>query len=150
MAKSKTAPPAPKAVPSGLESAILTKLKEMVKLAKQIEALEEKVKPLAAAYNKLREQEIPDLMAEANITNMKVSGIGRVTVQGAIRASIKAGQGDAVRKWLESCGFGDMVTSTVQSSTLKAFLKKRIVEGEGYPDELFNVMQYSRVSITKS
>lgn len=97
----------------------------------------------------LRLIKIPQVFEEQEIKNMKVDGVGRCQLTADIYASIKSGQKDAVFEYLRDTGRGDLITESVNASTLKAALKGMIKSAEPIPDELFNITPFSRASIVK-
>lgn len=100
-------------------------------------------------FDLIRINKIPDMMDEQGITTITYDGIGRLTLTSDLRAAIPKPQREAAYKWLEEHGYGDLVTEMINPSTLKAFCKRRIKDGEVVPDDLFRVTPFSRASITK-
>lgn len=73
----------------------------------------------------------------------------RVTVQVALRASIRKDHRDAAYDWLRSNGLGDLITSTVNASTLSAAGRKMVEEGREFPEDHFNSFYQNTTSVTK-
>lgn len=147
MATKKAVAPTPE---PKVDAELLRYIREQYKLAIDIEAAEAQIKPLKRRYDELREKLVPDAMDAAGVHNINIKGIGRVSVTADMRVSVIAGQIGEVKQWLEDNGHNDLISETVNSSTLKAFLKGMIKEGGTIPDGLFNLHQFSRASITKS
>lgn len=97
----------------------------------------------------LRINKIPDLMDEQGITSVTFDGIGRVTLTSDLRAAIPKMCREDAYKWMEENGYGDLVVETINPSTLKAFCKRRIKDGEPLPEDLFKLSPFSRASVTK-
>lgn len=101
------------------------------------------------AYDYLTISITPDKMEDEDVETMKIAGVGRLQVKSDIRCSLPAKNRDAMKIWLEDEGHESMVTSTVNSSTLKAFVKERMKDDLPYPKELLKVEPYSRATVVK-
>jgi len=53
-------------------------------------------------------------------------------------------------QWLRDCGYEGMITETYNASSLKALLRRMLVEGVDIPDDIFNVAPFVRASIIKA
>lgn len=130
-----------------------TDLREMAICQKNIQNMIENLKASASAmqkvYDIIRMDIIPTKMDDTGVTNIKFEGVGKIVLTGDINASIKADSKEAAYEWLGDHGHGDLIVPTVNSSSLKALLKKKMQEGEEVPDDLFNVSPFTRASITK-
>lgn len=133
------------------------KKKKLIDAAREmgrVESVKEYVKLLGnfinAEYDVLRLELVPMLMEEQGLENMKVEDLGRVGLAGDMYVSIKAGMQDDFFKWLKKNRMGDLIQNTVNSSTLKAFIARRVNEGKEIPRDLVNVTPYTRASITKA
>lgn len=104
---------------------------------------------VSKAYDYFRIVAVPDLMDEVGITTVTYEGLGRVTLTSDLHASIPASVREKSFAWLEENGYGDLIKDTINSSTLKAFCKRRIKEGEDLPENFFKVTPFSRASVTK-
>lgn len=113
------------------------------------EAVEETLKVINKEFDYLRLSLIPKIFEDRGISNMKLDGIGRVGLTADIYASIPADKREEAYQWLSDTGHGDLIGSTVNASTLKAFLKGQLLKGEELPDGLFKVTPFTRASITK-
>lgn len=103
-----------------------------------------------AACDLLRYNLIPDAMEKAELDTVTYTGIGRVTLTPDVLVSVKAGMKDKLFAWLKKNKLGDLIQGTVNSSTLRAFVKERIKKGKKYPSEQLNVTAVTRASITKA
>ena len=88
-------------------------------------------------------------MEAQELDGLKVEGIGRVHLQSDIRASIKADNKAAAYEWLGDNGHGGLITETVNASSLKAFCKDKMKNGEELPEELFKTSVFTRAVITR-
>jgi len=98
----------------------------------------------------LRLQLIPAAMETAGIENVRIEDLGRLGLAGDMYVSVKAGCNDKFLAWLNKHKLGDLAKPTVNSSTLKAFVKARKLAGKPLPDDLLNITPYTRASITKA
>jgi len=118
-------------------------MRSAVELATEIKS------ELQKRYDFIRFSLIPEIMDEDGLESARVEGVGRVSLQSDINASVKADHKIEAQDWLIENGYGDVIQETVNSSTLKALLKKRIKEGLDIPADLFNVSPFTRAQITK-
>lgn len=128
-------------------------LSDMVRLQDQlnrsIDGLGESKSALQKTYDWIREGKLPELMEAQELDGLKVEGIGRVHLQSDVRASIKADNKAAAYEWLGDNGHGGLITETVNASSLKAFCKDKMKNGEELPEELFKTSVFTRAVITR-
>lgn len=136
------------------ESEIKRLAARMKHLESMYDLLEAFRKEMNNEYDMIRLKSLPDLMAEENIRTMTFEGIGRVQLGSDVYASIVSDKKEPAYKWLRDHDYGSLVQETVNSSTLKAFVKEyqqNMEEGkEELPAELFKVQPFLRVSIVKA
>lgn len=111
---------------------------------------EEALKIANAWYDVIRFEAIPEKMDGDGITSVRYEGIGRVGLTGDMLVSVKGGAKEALYAWLKDNGLGDLVQPSINSSTLKAFVKRRIKDAKPYPEGFLNVTPITRASITKA
>lgn len=110
--------------------------------------LEEQVKLLTAAIDKLRREDLPTKFKEAGVTSITVDGY-RYTITENVYASIPPdGKVDAYQ-WLRDNELGALIIETVNASTLSAQARTLMEEGKELPPELFKVSIMPNVSMTK-
>ena len=100
-------------------------------------------------FDHLRLFRIPEQMENEGINSVNLEGIGRLSTQGNIYAGIMKDKKDEAYDWLRDNGHGDLINGTVNSSSLKAFLKECMRNGEAFPDDLFKATPYMMATITK-
>lgn len=105
---------------------------------------------LQKLYDYLSIEVIPDRMDEEGIDTVKVSGVGRLQTSSDIRCNVLAANKEKLQEWLRDNGQGSMIQDTINSSTLKAWVKERIKENLPYPQELLQVSPYSRATVVKA
>lgn len=129
-------------------------IRELAELQQQAKAkLDEAKKAQSVAqeiFDELRLKLIPDKMDEMGCSSIKLDGIGRLTISGDMYAGIQSGHKEGAYNWMEEEGFGDLIKSTLNSSTLKAWAKEQISKGKELPEEFFKITPFERASITKT
>lgn len=127
-------------------------LKEMIAKMRELEIqkedLSEQLKVINAHYDVLRMEVIPEKMDEDGIENIRIEGIGRVSLTADMFVATTDKSG--LYGWFKENGLADLIQETVNASTLKAFVKRRIKEAKSYPAECLRVTPFTRASITKS
>tara|TARA_S200002703_G_scaffold160031_1_gene176212 strand:+ start:2873 stop:3280 length:408 start_codon:yes stop_codon:yes gene_type:complete len=134
-----------------MEDSELTKLaKRQKELKGDIDVLESKLKELRAEYDGIRKRDLPQLLEEQGIEGVKLEGIGTLSLTDDLYANVPASQRGHLNEWLTEQGESDLIVPTVHSSTLKAFIKGRIEQGQSLPpDDVVKVTPYSYVRILK-
>ena len=116
--------------------------------------LDTRKKGVAVAQKKfdaIRLKILPDRMVEDEMQSIKISGVGRLSLTNDAYVSVAAGNRAALHVWLKDHGFAEVIQPTVTSSTLKAFIKEQIREGNPTPGEgVINYTPFLRASLTKS
>lgn len=110
------------------------------------EAADEEKKMRDAEYDVLRIERVPEAMEGAGIENVRLEGIGRVSLTGDMW--VKVADKGGFFGWLKKHKLGDLIVPQVNGSTLKAFVKGRMKAGKEVPESL-KVTPYTRASITK-
>jgi isocitrate lyase len=121
----------------------------MAHLEAQKDSLAATVKDVNLRLDFLRLGKIPEKMDEEGVTGLTLEGIGRVSLTADAYVSIKAGQKEAAWEWLRDTGHGDLITETINASTLKAAIKEMVKKGEEIPNEMINFSPFTRASITR-
>jgi len=104
---------------------------------------------LQKEFDTIRLNILPEKMDEEDITNVTVTGVGRVVVQSDLYFSIPADRKEDAYHWLKANGHADLVQETVNSSSGKAWAKEMFKKGRPLPEDLFKVSPFSRAQITK-
>ena len=90
----------------------------------------------------------PELMGDQTLVKWKGFPY-RIQKQSDIYAGCPNGIGDDVKDWLFGHDGEALVKDTVNSSALKAFLKKRLLAGKPIPTDLFKVDPYDFIKVVK-
>lgn len=123
---------------------------EMRNLMDEKEKLEASLADVNKRLDDIRIRQIPTLMESLQIKNMTFEGLGRVQLASDLYVSTREGQKDKAMQWLVDCGYSNMITETYNASSLKALLRRMLVEGIEIPDDIFNVNPFTRASIVKA
>lgn len=91
---------------------------------------------------------VPEFMEKKGIDTMTANGY-RLEVRPGIRVSVLEGQKEALHAWLKEHSMETLITSGVNSSTLKAMVKSALEEGTDYPAEFLKIDAYSQAVIVK-
>lgn len=126
---------------------LLAQIRKMRDLQAEKEKLDGLLKIINAHYDVIRMETIPEKMDEDGVENMRVEGIGRVSLTADMFVATTNKQG--LFQWFREQHLGDMIQDTVNASTLKAFVKRRMKEGKDVPSDYLRVTPFTRASITK-
>jgi hypothetical protein len=130
--------------------ALLTACRKLHGLQDDKQKLEDKRKDLNKAIDELRYYIIPSIMEDMEIDKVTYTGLGTVYLTPDLHASILASNKEQAFKWLTKHGHGDLYTMTIHPSTLKAFVKEQMQEGNQLPFEIFNITPFTKAVIRKS
>lgn len=124
---------------------------EIAQLQHQLQKANEQAdtvkKTVGKVFDHTRTFLLPARMEEEGISGFKIKGVGRVNLTSDMRVSMK--DKEAGYAWLEENDHGDLVTETVNASTLKALLSRMIRDGKEVPEDIFKISPFDRASITK-
>jgi hypothetical protein len=130
----------------------VAELSELARLQRDTKQLADTLKETRAivnvVYDKLRTAKIPDKMEDEGIEKVSFEGVGRISLTVDAYVSVLAENRPALHQWLTANGHDDLISDTVNSSTLKAFVLNRSKEGEEIPS-MVKFEPYTRASITK-
>lgn len=98
----------------------------------------------------LRKRQIPEMMAELEVTTVTFAGLGRVQLAPDLYASTRKGQKLNAMQWLRDCGYEGLIQESYNASSIKAIFRKMIIDGAEIPDGIFAVTPYIRASIVKA
>ncbi|KKN88172.1 hypothetical protein LCGC14_0252440 [marine sediment metagenome] len=120
-------------------SAVLELARRMATAKDRLDELTDEAKGLKKTYDHIRLEELPDAMHEAGM--VAATGKGgftlqdgrKVFLQSDMHVALPAGDRPAFYVWLEKNGHGDLLVEHVHPSTLKAFCKEQVAEGNELP-----------------
>lgn len=126
-------------------------LKEMAEILSQYmndkDELEARLKEINKRLTYIRNHVIPDLFEDQNLSSAKVDGVGSISVRGDLYVMLK--DKDAGMDWFRDNDHGDLVYSTINPSTLRAFVKEQVREGNELPADIFDIRPFSRATLTR-
>lgn len=120
----------------------------MASVQKARDAAKDKLADLNAELDILRFEKVPEAMDEGGVETIRYDGIGRVSLTADTRVALPKAERHAFYSWCKSHKLGDLITQTINSSTLTSWVKTRIKQGKDVPGML-NVTPFTRASITK-
>lgn len=130
-----------------------SKLPELARLhvgyRSAIDTLGDSKTALQKAFDWLRISHMPVRMDDEDLDSFTVEGVGRVYLTASLNASIKAGAKEGAYEYLTDNGHGDLISTTVNASSLKALAKKKIQDNDPLPADLFNVSPMTTANIQK-
>jgi len=112
--------------------------------------IEEALKPFDKFYLEVKDQKLPQAFDAAGVPSVNLEEGFRVTVAHNVRASIKKDMKDKAFDWLRENGLGDIITDTVNSSTLSALARSMGEENKELDAELFSVAIMPTTSVTRT
>lgn len=93
---------------------------------------------------------IPEAFENEKISTLTEAESGdRVTITQRVVASIPADQREAAYAWLRANDHESMITETVNASSLSAFAKALMEEGQDLPDDIFKTTILAQTSLTR-
>jgi len=123
---------------------------EFKRLKAMKEETEELLKRINGAYGMLACEFIPEAMEREGLQSpVKFDGIGRISLTADLFVSVIPGRKEGLFEWLEMNNLGSLVQPTLNASTLKAFVKGRLMNGGDVPEGFVNITPVTRASILK-
>jgi len=123
---------------------------EMYSLQGQINNLQKEKAALQKSFDLLRHKIVPDKLEEEDMQNITIKGIGRLGASPQLRVSVLAGNREKLQSWMCENGFEDLVQGTINSSTLKAWVKEQMEAGNEVPDDLIKIDPFMQATLTKT
>lgn len=121
----------------------------LAKAKDQLDAVAKAKSALQEAYDNLRQRVIPSKMEEEGLSTITVAGVGRMTITAQLQVSVRPEFKIQLKQWLVDNGHAELVTETINASTLKAWYKEQLMNGEELPDDMLNIYGFDQVSLTK-
>ena len=121
---------------------------EFQSLYRQLDAAKANCSAIQKKFDKYKLEVIPDAMDEESITSCNIDGIGRLGLTND--AWVGTLDKEAAFEWLRARGYEDLITETINGSTLKSFLKELKAKDEAIPEDVFKYQPYTRAAITKA
>lgn len=105
-----------------------------------------------AAYHLMNDygmKVMPLVFEDEGVSTITLSSGYRVTISQRLNASIPADKKAEAYDWLVRNDLGDLITETVNASSLSATARSLIEEGRQLPDDIFKTVILPQVSMTK-
>jgi hypothetical protein len=116
-------------------------------LKDRIDAAQKKVSGL---YEEWKTVKVPEKFEQNGIPNINLDEGFRVGVSHRVFASVNKDKKDAAYAWLRENDLGDLITETVNTSTLSAVAKSMAEENKELEPSLFNISVVNNTSVTKT
>lgn len=115
-----------------------------------VDRADEVLAPLYKNHNQMRDLHVPAIFDRDKVSTINLDEGFRITVAHNVRAAIRAGKKEEAYAWLHENGLGDLITNTVNASTLSATAKTLGEENRELNGELFNVHVLPTTSFTRT
>jgi hypothetical protein len=129
-------------------------LREVAARMKALQAEKESLEKLLADVNieldDIRVRKIPTMMESLGLKNVTFEGLGRVQLASDLYLSTKEGKKEEAMQWLRDMGHQGMITESYNASSMKALVRRLLVDGAEVPDHLFKITPFTRASIVKA
>lgn len=113
--------------------------------------LDDLTKHFSGGFEEFKVDTLPAILEVEGQSSVPLDEGFRVGVQQKLYASIKGGKRDEAYDWLRENGMEDIITETVNASTLSAAVKVMIEDKfQEPPEALFNVLTKANSSVTKT
>lgn len=146
-----------------LEDAKIADVARAIKEIKStLEQADKAKKELQKLYDYITVSLAPERMAEEEISTMKIDNVGRLQCSPDLRCSCPAENKEMLKKWLVDNGHKALISDTINSSSLKAFVREMIStenelikEGRKpekplYPKDILKIEPFSRATVVKA
>lgn len=108
--------------------------KDLFKLKRQKDKLEEQLKATNLAITQLATGDLAKLMEDSEVDSIKIKGMGTVYLATELYASVNKDDRPKLYAWLRDKGHGDLIQDYVFPQTLTAFAKEQLEKGQALPD----------------
>ena len=135
-------------VKKGASAAVLAR--HYIKVKEFRDSFEEISKALTFERDRLAYTLIPAAFEAEGSKTVTLSEGYRITITPFVRASVKEDMRQHARDWLIKNGHGDLISETINASTLSAFAKELASEGKELPDDIFSINFGRNTSVTKT
>lgn len=130
------------AIPTAKAFVVLHRLKDKMDAAQKV---------FTAVFEEYKNTVLPEMLEAEGVTSLPLAEGFRVGVNHRWAASIREGMKDQAYQWLREHKLDDIITSTINSSTLSATAKSLSEDDNiDLPDDLFNVAIIPNTSVTRT
>lgn len=110
--------------------------------------LKEVYKPVYHYMNHYQQKILPDLFRFNSVVETKTMYGHNVKMVEDFNVTIPAEMKPAAYQWLETNGYGDIISSTINASTLKATMKSIKETATVVPGDIFKMSDFIKMSVT--
>lgn len=128
----------------------ITHARAFVELKALKDKMEAVLKPFDAAYEDMKVNKLPSVLDGDGVPSVNLEEGYRVTVVHNVRASVRGGRRDDAILWLRENGLGDLVSETINASTLSAVARTLAEDNKQLDDDIFSVHVMPTTSVTKT
>lgn len=126
----------------------LTTARAMVAMRRLKDLLEDTNKDFGVLYEHMKSVAVPDVFDAAGVTNVPLAEGFRVTTSTQLYASIRPGRQKEAMAWLHEHGLGDLISNTVNSSSLSSASRAMLIEHNlEPPSEIFTLAFVENTSV---
>ncbi len=123
---------------------------ELAEIQDRKDKIDRVSKRINKLFDLLRIGVIPRVFDEHQLQGLPVKDLGRITLTSDMSVSILPDKKEEAYQFFSDLGKEDIVTTTINASTLKAVVKQMFLAGEEIPSDLIKVSSYTRASLTRS
>ena len=133
---------------SDSDAVLKEKIDSIHRLADIIDRAEAELKELKKTYGSL-ETDLIDIFENKGLKTIKgVNGRGVTLVEPSLKFSPKAGQKEAMLKWLKENGYEYAVKEDIHHGTLNGQMTIRHADGLPIPEEIFHIFEVKKLRIS--
>lgn len=114
------------------------------------DAIDELKKKAYHVMNDYGVKVMPMVFENEGVSTITLASGYRVTISQRLNASILTDKKPEAYIWLMENDLGDLITETVNASSLSATARSLVEEGRQLPDDLFKTVVLPQVSLTKT
>lgn len=118
-------------------------------IGEQYEALDEIRKKIGAQLDFMSREVIPEIMVERGVRNITLDDVQRQFSK-SVRVSASMADKPQALDWLRENGYGDLIQSSVNSSSLSSFAKQYIEETQKDLPDCFKISTMTVTQMRKS
>jgi hypothetical protein len=133
--------------PKSMLAPAATHYKNVVDLEDAIDKLRIRVYHI---YNGYAFHVLPDLFKMSSVTTTQTLNGYNITIADDMNVSIPPESKMEAYDWLANNGYGDIITNTINSSTLKATIKGMYKDGIVVPEDVFKVSPIKKLRVVAS
>lgn len=121
-----------------------------VQMRRVKDKLDELEKRVSKIYEVMKVEKLPAKFEEAGVPTINLDEGFRISVSHRVFASIKTDRKSEAYDWLRQNNLGDIISETVNSSTLSAVAKSMAEDNLELDADIFNVAVVNTTSVTKT